>query len=97
MLQVHIIEDIQLVNQLDTDLIKEGFRKHNLGPKYAKKTKVQNVVKDAHKFNPIIYSPKFRIQPWALGFKKDVLSLLLVSNLATTLIEKDIQDLGPLL
>jgi len=54
MLQVHIIEDIQLVNQLDTDLIKEGFRKHNLGPKYAKKTKVQNVVKDAHKFNPII-------------------------------------------
>jgi hypothetical protein len=34
MLQVHIIDNIQLVNQLIVDWIKKGLRKHNLGPKY---------------------------------------------------------------
>jgi hypothetical protein len=78
MLQVHIINFIQLVSQLVVDWIKEGFREHNLGP---------NVVQDAHKFNPLIYSLKFRIQPWTMGFKKDVLALLLISSLLSTYIK----------
>jgi hypothetical protein len=33
MLQVHIIDCIQLIIQLAIDWIKEGLKKHNLGPK----------------------------------------------------------------
>jgi hypothetical protein len=37
--------------------------------------------------NPLIYNPKFRIQPWALGFKKIVLGLLLIINLLSNYIK----------